>query len=683
MSVSVSLNKTLSNPYYLFSFTHIQSKNQVNFIPKVLLINDRYDEFVFEENNTQDLTQDPPKVFFRYDGQYWVEIYEQTSSGNTDPSQAYNMLWDGRGLVENPQTQSPYYQWESSNEDNANFIFISDDENPPSPTPSPTSTLTPTPTPTESPVPSPTPTGTSTPTPTPTQTGTPTPTPTSTTAPRYPFLVMYDGSLSNLCSGSGTISMTLWGLNPVYENNTNLYLDNALTIPAPLGYAEYSGTILEINPSGVVSGVVVCPSPTPTQTGTPTPTPTPTESPIPSPSPTGTATPTPTTTPTGTPIPSESPTPTPTGTPTPTPTSQNNFIIGAGAQGTPIQLVVDQNNNVFLSSPSTYQGYLIGSPVNKGMVKINDSGAIDLTFQSGTRSGIDGGKFVLVDSPNENAIYTAQQSSKRLVKIDKTTGNEIWFLTANNNIRGLAIDPVTNNVLVVGDFTSIGGQSQIRIALVNSAGVVQVKTPFNTGFNQNPIGVTYSRNGNWHVVGPATTYAGLPISRIVELDGTTFTDTGFWGGSNTIVGNNIFQRKDNGYYYITSAGGTLKGSVVDKIAVFTEAGVNVPYTPTIASTPWGHYLDEVNNLIYVSNSASPCLISRYNTTTAVRDTAWETNMGTIAYLTITPSTTWSQLIGVNTNNKIYLTGGIYSVQGVATNGIVRVLQNGVINTAIY
>ena len=173
MSVSVSLNKTLSNPYYLFSFTHIQSKNKINFIPKVLLINDRYDEFEFIESNTQDLTLDPPQVYFRYEGQYWVEIYEQTSSGNTNPSLATKMLWDGRGVVEDTAVPDPYYQWESNNEDNANFIFISEDELPATPTPS--VTTTPTTTPTITPTPTLTPTETSTPTPTPTLTPSATP----------------------------------------------------------------------------------------------------------------------------------------------------------------------------------------------------------------------------------------------------------------------------------------------------------------------------------------------------------------------------------------------------------------------------------------------------------------------------------------------------------------------------
>lgn len=169
MSLSVSLNKTLQNPYYLFSFTHIQSKDTNNFVPKVISTGLRYDEFQFTEGYPTNLTLDPPQVSFTYEGQYWVKVYEQTTSGNTNPSNTTSMLWEGRAVVEDNSVQEPYYQWTSDNEDNANYIFISDGEKPATPTPTPsisstpsvtpsvTPTITPTASPSTTPPPSPTP----------------------------------------------------------------------------------------------------------------------------------------------------------------------------------------------------------------------------------------------------------------------------------------------------------------------------------------------------------------------------------------------------------------------------------------------------------------------------------------------------------------------------------------------
>jgi hypothetical protein len=92
------MNKTLSNPYYLFSFQNITSKEKISFIPEVITTNTRYDKFRFVEGPT-DLTQTPPVVFFKDLSQYYYSIYEQVSSGNTNPALAYNKLESGRAVV--------------------------------------------------------------------------------------------------------------------------------------------------------------------------------------------------------------------------------------------------------------------------------------------------------------------------------------------------------------------------------------------------------------------------------------------------------------------------------------------------------------------------------------------------------------------------------------------------------
>jgi hypothetical protein len=179
ISVSVSLNATLSSPTYLFRFVNILSKDTYIFYPKVLLLNERYDEFQFIEGNPTNLFADPPVVSFTYEGQYWVYIYQMPcGSTSLDPADG-ELLFDGRAQVIDDCPDPQYWQFISSNEDNANFIFIQEDEQCP-PTPSPTATQTSTPTPTPSFTPTQTGTPTQTPTPTTTLTATPTNTPTQT-----------------------------------------------------------------------------------------------------------------------------------------------------------------------------------------------------------------------------------------------------------------------------------------------------------------------------------------------------------------------------------------------------------------------------------------------------------------------------------------------------------------------
>ena len=251
ISVSVSLNATLSNPTYLFKFVNILSKDTYIFYPKVLLLNERYDEFQFIEGSPTNLFADPPVVSFTYEGQYWVYIYQMPcGSTSLDPADG-ELLFDGRAQVIDDCPDPQYWQFISSNEDNANFIFIQEDEQCP-PSPSPTTTSTSTPTPTPSFTPTQTGTATQTPTPTTTLTATPTNTTTQTQTP------------------TPTTTLTATPTNTPTQTQTG--------------------------------------TPTQTQTGTPTNTPTQTQTGTPTNTPTNTQTPTNTNTPTTT----TTPTPTPT-----------------------------------------------------------------------------------------------------------------------------------------------------------------------------------------------------------------------------------------------------------------------------------------------------------------------------------------------------------------------------------
>jgi hypothetical protein len=156
--VTVSQNSELTNPEYLFSFTHIFSKQRVTFIPIDISTHKvRYDEFYFIEGDGVG------EIDFPYQGLYTYAIYEQPSgSGNLNPALATNVVENGEAQIfpsSAATMESQYDIWISGNEDNANIIFAPDEPNPPSsptPTPSVTPTQTPTLTPTPTPTPSPT-----------------------------------------------------------------------------------------------------------------------------------------------------------------------------------------------------------------------------------------------------------------------------------------------------------------------------------------------------------------------------------------------------------------------------------------------------------------------------------------------------------------------------------------------
>lgn len=244
--VTVSQNSELTNPEYLFSFTHIFSKQSVSFIPvDISTHKSRYDEFYFVEGTGVG------QIPFPYQGQYLYAIYEQPAgSGNLNPALAYNVVENGDAQVF-PSTastmESQYDIFISSDEENSNIIFAPGE-------PQPTPNITPSTTPSVSPTP--------TPSVTPTFTPTPSPTPPSFTG--LTFIVASGSTQPDACSalltgttfnvyaqdiGFCTGCGNCW---PCLNTSQQVYLDQALTIPVPNGY--YANDIGPSNNTWLIIG---------------------------------------------------------------------------------------------------------------------------------------------------------------------------------------------------------------------------------------------------------------------------------------------------------------------------------------------------------------------------------------------------------------------------------------------
>ena len=125
--MTVSQNAELVNPEWLFSFTHIFSKDQVRFIAEDVSVHKtRYDEFIINEGTGVN------DVNFPFQGLYTYGIYEQPSgSGNLNPALAYNLVESGQAqvLYQSASTiDASYISYVSNDEYNSNYIFISVNE---------------------------------------------------------------------------------------------------------------------------------------------------------------------------------------------------------------------------------------------------------------------------------------------------------------------------------------------------------------------------------------------------------------------------------------------------------------------------------------------------------------------------------------------------------------------------
>ena len=336
--VTVSQNSTIPNPEWLFSFTHIFSKQQVRFIPTDISISrSRYDEFEFIEG------QGPNEIAFPYEGLYNYAIFQQPAgSGNLNPTLSQGAVEYGQAvvIVSSADTTNEYYvEFISNNEFNSNYIFAPNELNPPTPTATvtatntPTLTNTPSNTPTQTQTPTNTATQTSTPTQTQTQTQTPTntatQTPTQTQTQTPTTTTTLTATATNTPTSTPTNTATQTPTQTQTQTPTNTASQTATNTATPTQTSTPTQTPTNTATQTPTNTATQTPTNTATQTSTPTQTPTPsitasaTQTPTPSITASATQTSTPTQTPTNTATqtPTNTSSPTPTNTATPTQTS--------------------------------------------------------------------------------------------------------------------------------------------------------------------------------------------------------------------------------------------------------------------------------------------------------------------------------------------------------------------------
>jgi hypothetical protein len=394
--------------------------------------------------------------------------------------------------------------------------------------------------------------------------------------------------------------------------------------------------------------------------------------------------------PTPTPSPSAgSPTPTPSSTPTPTPSPIPQFNIGAGFDNTTQSIFIDGDDNIFVGG--LFYGFN-GTP-SWGMVKMDTNGGISDLFAAGSNtmlysSTING----ITEDETGNYIYVYGSfvtPSQRIAKIDKTTGLNVWSgltLVTNGSVNSVAVDQATGDVYIGGSFTAVQGQTRNRIAKLDSSGSLDVSVFAGAALNNTVNNLFLNRNGNLICVGTFTTYFGVAATRLIEIETSTYTKTALWGAGQSGGGNldSIFQRTDNGEYVcVGNTTYTINGASPNYVGKYNESGVNIPFTNTgiPIAIPIGLYLDEVNNYMYIGNSAgygnSGTL--RVSLVNGVVDSTFTTNIG--SYLPKTMSVQpLTKIIQLDSSNRIYRIGTFVFINGDGYNRIVRYLQDGTINT---
>jgi hypothetical protein len=408
------------------------------------------------------------------------------------------------------------------------------------------------------------------------------------------------------------------------------------------------------------------------------PSPTPTSTPA-SPSPTPTRTPTPTPTPTGT----LGVTPTPSVTPTVTPSPADLFTVGMGFDLPAEAILYDSNtNSIFVGGQFAFWN----NSTSRYITKMSTNGTIDPTFSSGFSVvgsangvqclGLDGGYLWL--GGNFSQTYGAQTVT-RLVKIDTTTGaiypGFFTGTTTNLAISSLVVDG--NKVVVTGAFSTYQGATRTRIARANIDGTLDTSITFGTGFN-NPVNKIIKNNaGNYVVVGTFTTFNGVTVNRITEINATTGVDTGLFGsGFSGAVSDIAYDSVNDVYYCLTNDTITFRGGTARQVhkinSVGTELQTGNIQTGVVPSTL---YIDVANDSLYMSKGASTFWVKATLSTLTVDATWVSNNVGVSA-----GTNTAREAVYVNNSGKVYMVGLFTSYFNQNFNHIVRANADGTNNS---
>jgi uncharacterized delta-60 repeat protein len=271
-------------------------------------------------------------------------------------------------------------------------------------------------------------------------------------------------------------------------------------------------------------------------TNTPTPSNSPTPTNSPTPSVTATQTPTNTQTPTPTETLSETVAETPTPTPTQTPWDYCYSFNGGFNQQAEAAFEDNLGRIVFGGLFTSYSGI----PFNR-IVRINSDASVDDTFNIGT--GFDGAVYD-VEPQSDNKILVggffgsySGVSFGKIVRLNVDGSIDYTFSvgTGFDNVVWVIRVQSDGKILVGGGYTQYNGNSHPHLIRLNSDGSVDNTFDLGTGLNGDVYEIILQNDGKIIILGDFTSVDGNTHNRIVRLnddgsiDNTFNSGTGFNG----------------------------------------------------------------------------------------------------------------------------------------------------------
>jgi len=183
----------------------------------------------------------------------------------------------------------------------------------------------------------------------------------------------------------------------------------------------------------------------------------------------------------------------------------------------------------------------------RGIVRLNQNGSLDNTFNVGT--GLDGtsGRFESVALQSDGKIiaggnfvgFNGNSSIRSIVRLNTNGSIDNTFNIGtgpNNPVNSLAVSS-TDKIIVTGSFNAINGTSRSRIAQLNADGSVDLSFNPGSGTGFQTAEAKYHYNDKIILYGSFTTYNNSSANRIVVLNqnGTIDNNYNFGTGFNSVI----------------------------------------------------------------------------------------------------------------------------------------------------
>ncbi len=270
----------------------------------------------------------------------------------------------------------------------------------------------------------------------------------------------------------------------------------------------------------------------------------------------------------------------------------------AGASGTVSTVAVQGDGKVIIGGFFT----TVNGTTRNRIARLNSDGSLDTSFGNGLAGAssfvlavavqgdgkvIIGGAFTTVNGTTQNRIARLNSDGS----LDTSFGNGL--AGANSSVYAMAVQG-DGKVLIGGDFTTVNGTTRTRIARLGSDG--SVDTSFGNGLagaNSTVRAVAVQGDGKVLIGGDFTTVNGTTQNRIARLAFTaaptitSFTSTSGPVGTSVVITGTGFTGATNVSFNGTSAGAVNVGYVINSDTQITATVPTGATTGTLSVTTAG------------------------------------------------------------------------------------------------